>query len=66
MGELEALRVRDEVLQAMYWMRAEGLADAPSTAELARFLAVPAATLAPYRSALPPRGTWRRPEPAGA
>jgi hypothetical protein len=48
MGELEALRVRDEVLQAMYWMRAEGLADAPSTAELARFLAVPAATLAPY------------------
>lgn len=48
MDELEALRVRDEVLQAMYWMRSEGLADAPSAAELARFLAVPAATLAPY------------------
>ena len=30
MDELEALRVRDEVLQAMYWMRAEGLGDAPS------------------------------------
>ncbi len=32
----------------MYWMRSEGLGDAPSLAELARFLAVPAATLAPY------------------
>jgi hypothetical protein len=48
MSELEALRIRDEVLQAMYWMRAEGLADAPSAAELARFLAVPANTLVPY------------------
>ena len=48
MDELEALRIRDEVLQAMYWMRSEGLADAPSAAELARFLAVPAGTLAPY------------------
>jgi hypothetical protein len=48
MDELEALRIRDEVLQAMYWMRSEGLADAPGGEELARFLAVPAATLAPY------------------
>ena len=48
MGELEALKIRDEVLQAMYWMRSEGLADAPSSVELARFLAVPAETLAPY------------------
>ena len=48
MDELEVLRIRDEVLQAMYWMRAEGLSEAPSGAELARFLAVPAATLAPY------------------
>ena len=48
MGELETLRVRDEVLQAMYWMRAEGLADNCSEGELARFLAVPATTLAPY------------------
>jgi len=48
MDELEALRIRDEVLQAMYWMRAEGLGEAPAAAELARFLAVPAATLAPY------------------
>ena len=48
MGELERLRIRDEVLQAMYWMRAEGLAESPSTAELARFLAVPEATLGAY------------------
>ena len=48
MDELEALRIRDEVLQAMYWMRSEGLADAPKAVELARFLAVPAATLTPY------------------
>lgn len=48
MGELEALKIRDEVLQAMYWMRSEGLADAPSARELATFLAVPADTLGPY------------------
>jgi len=48
MEELEILRVRDEVLQAMYWMRAEGLAEAPTVAELARFLAVPAGTLSAY------------------
>ncbi len=48
MSELDALRVREEVLQAMFWMRSEGLGDAPSSAELARFLAVPAVTLAPY------------------
>ena len=45
MDELEVLRVRDEVLQAMYWMRSEGLGDRPGADELARFLAVPAATL---------------------
>lgn len=45
MGELEALRVRDEVLQAMYWMRAEGIDDSPSAEVLARFLAVPPDTL---------------------
>ena len=48
MDELEFLRIRDEVLQAMYWMRSEGLAQAPSGAELARFLAVPADTLRAY------------------
>ena len=47
-GELDALRVREEVLQAMYWMRSEGLGETPSAVELARFLAVPAATLSPY------------------
>ena len=48
MGELDALKVRDELLQAMYWMRAEGLADSPSTRELSTFLAVPADTLGCY------------------
>ncbi len=48
MSDLDALRVREEVLQAMYWMHGEGFGDTPSTAELARFLAVPAATLEPY------------------
>ena len=48
MSELEALRVRDEVLQAMYWMSAGGLADRSSAAELAGFLAVPAQILGPF------------------
>jgi hypothetical protein len=48
MDELEVLRVREEVLQAMYWMRSEGIAEAPTAAELARFLAVPSDTLEPY------------------
>ena len=48
MSELEALRVRDEVLQAMYWMRSEGLAERPSAAELSSFLAVPTQVLGGY------------------
>lgn len=48
MGDLDWLRVRDDVLQAMYWMRSEGIAERPSAQELARFLAVPADTLDPY------------------
>ena len=48
MGELELLKARDELLQAMYWMRAEGLAETPSMGELSTFLAVPADTLTAY------------------
>jgi hypothetical protein len=48
MDELEVLRVRDEVLQAMYWMASEGLGDHPTADQLARFLAVPASTLGAY------------------
>lgn len=48
MSELEALRIRDEVLQAMYWMRSEGLAERPSAAELSSFLAVPAQVLGTF------------------
>ncbi len=48
MSELEVLKVREEVLQAMYWMRAEGLADAPPAGQLSTFLALPVEELAPY------------------
>jgi hypothetical protein len=48
MSELEALRIRDEVLQAMYWMRSEGLAERSSPSELASFLAVPPSVLGPF------------------
>ena len=48
MSELDALKIREEVLQAMYWLAGEGLADAPTAEELSRFLAVPAATLTVY------------------
>jgi hypothetical protein len=47
-SELDVMRVREEVLQAMYWMRAEGIDAAPRAEVLARVLAVPAGTLAPY------------------
>jgi hypothetical protein len=60
MDELEALRIRDEVLQALYWMRSEGLADAPETPELARFLAVRADTLTPYLQRFCEDGYLRR------
>ena len=48
MDELDALKVREEVLQAMYWIRSEGFGDTPGVEELARFLAVPSATLSVY------------------
>jgi hypothetical protein len=47
-SEFETLRVRDEVLQAMYWMLSEGLFDVPALEDLATFLAVPSETLSPY------------------
>lgn len=56
MDELEFLHMRDEVLQAMYWMRSEGLGEAPSREELARFLAVPEATLGPHLELLASAG----------
>jgi uncharacterized protein with von Willebrand factor type A (vWA) domain len=48
MSELETLKVRDEVLQAMYWMRSESLAETSTARSLAGFLAVDAETLAPF------------------
>ena len=66
MGELDALRVREEVLQALYWMRSEGLADACTAAELARFLVVPLARLAPYLERFADEGYLERGEPGFA
>ena len=48
MGELDALKIREEVLQAMYWIRSEGFGETPTAEELARFLAVPEQTLRLY------------------
>jgi DNA-binding IclR family transcriptional regulator len=48
MDELDVLRVREDVLQALYWMHSEGLGEDADASELARFLGVPAGTLAPY------------------
>jgi len=47
-SELEVLKVRDELLQVMFWMRGEGLAETPTVRELSTFLVVPADTLADY------------------
>ena len=48
MDELEVIRVRDEVLQAMYWMHSEAISTMPTAKELSRFLAVPENVLVPY------------------
>jgi len=42
---LDALYWRAEILQALYWMRGEGLADAVAPASLASFLAAEPATV---------------------
>lgn len=60
MDELELLRMRDEVLPALYWMTAEGLTEAPSEAELARFLAIPPQELAPFLENFVARGWLKR------
>ena len=48
MDELDVIRVRDEVLQAMYWMHSEAISTMPTAKELSRFLAVPESTLVPF------------------
>lgn len=60
MNELERLRIRDEVLQAMYWMHAEGISSEPTAEELSRFLGVPVASLAPYLESFADEGLLRR------
>jgi len=48
MDELEVMRVRDEVLQAMYWMHSEAISKTPTAKELSGFLAVPEHILVPF------------------
>ncbi len=48
MDELEVLRIRDEVLQAMYWMHSESISEQPTAQEMSRFLAVPEGVLSAY------------------
>ena len=48
MDELEVLRIRDEVLQAMYWMHSESIAEQPTAQQMSQFLAVPESLLAAY------------------
>ncbi len=48
MDELEVLRIRDEMLQAMYWMHSEAISKTPTAKELSGFLAVPEHILAPF------------------
>ncbi|MBW3623655.1 MAG: MarR family transcriptional regulator [Armatimonadetes bacterium] len=43
---LDALFWRSEILQALYWMRGEGLASAVTPTDLARFLVMEAAVIA--------------------
>lgn len=43
---LDAIFWRDEILQVMFWMRGEGLGDAPTVLELATFLNADADVLA--------------------
>jgi hypothetical protein len=49
---LDELFWRDEILQAMFWMRGEGLAESVSPAELARFLMADEAAVAAELSRL--------------
>jgi hypothetical protein len=43
---LDELFWRDEILQALYWLRGEGLAERATAPDLARFLATDAAVIA--------------------
>jgi len=43
---VEALQLRDEILQVMYWMRGEGLSEAVTEEDLRRFLLAPPSRLA--------------------
>lgn len=57
---LRALYWRDEILQVLFWLRGEGLADAVAPEVLERFLGVPASKLEPYLDKLVAEGSLVR------
>ncbi len=57
---LDALFWRDEILQVMFWMRGEGLGDAPATEQLASFLNADAAMLQAHLSRMVKEGFLSR------
>jgi hypothetical protein len=56
MSPADDLFWQDEILQAMYWMAGEGLADSTDSAELARLLVAPRRTIAAQLRRLVRRG----------
>jgi hypothetical protein len=65
-GALNHIFWRDEILQVMFWMRGEGLSDAPSAEELAPFLTTDAESLRPHLEHMVADGLVTRVERAGA
>jgi hydrogenase maturation protease len=62
---VEALQLRDEILQVMYWLRGEGLGESVTADELRRFLVAPPEKLAAEIHRLEAAGYVERPDEAG-
>jgi hypothetical protein len=65
MSALEELRWRDEILQALFWMRGEGLSEQVTASELARFLVADESTVAGALAGLVEDGYLEKLEQAG-
>ncbi len=65
MTALDELRWRDEILQALFWMRGEGLSEQVSAPELARFLAADDGTIVEALAALAEDGYLERSQNRG-
>ena len=64
MSALDELRWRDEILQALFWMRGEGLSEQVTAPELARFLAADESIIAGVLRALAEDGYLEKLEKA--